>query len=174
MYSLYYFLLSSVHRTAPGSGMSPFSRYGTAFNAPGSPFGMSPFATARDLPPLGPLHDPWGRLTGRAVPGFPAPVPQPPWGLKPDPAVIERREQEERERERERERLRREREERERREREEKQRKQLEQQVIIIYYKLFYLFLNLQILYTLFQKVTRKVYLNYFILNANNYCIYEI
>lgn len=117
-----------MHRTAPGSGISPFGRYGTAFNTPGSPFTMSPFAP-RDLPPLGPLHDPWGRLAGRTVPGFPAPVPQPGWGLKPDPSVIERREQEERERERERERLRREREERERREREEKQRKQLEQQV---------------------------------------------
>lgn len=117
-----------IHNSFPGTGMSPFTRYGTAFNAPGSPFGMSPFATARDLPPLGSIHDPWGRLQ-RTVPGFPAPVPQPTWALKPDPAAIERREQEERERERERERLRREREERERREREEKQRKQLEQQV---------------------------------------------
>lgn len=108
--------------------MSPFSRYGTAFNAPGSPFAMSPFPGARELPPLGPMHDPWSRLQ-RTVPGFPAPVPQSPWGLKPDPAVLERREQEEREREREREKYRREREERERREREEKQRKQLEQQV---------------------------------------------
>lgn len=109
--------------------MSPFSRYGTAFNAPSSPFSMSPFPGARELPPLGPMHDPWSRLQ-RAVPSFPpAPVPQSPWSLKPDPAVLERREQEERERERERERLRREREERERREREEKQRKQLEQQV---------------------------------------------
>lgn len=134
--------LHLVHRTATGSGISPFSRYGTAFNAPGSPFSMSPFPSTRDLPPLGPLHDPW-RLQ-RTVPGFPAPVPQAPWGLKPDPSILERREQEERERERERERCRREREERERREREEKQRKQLEQQVsfLTIYNKIWFFFLR--------------------------------
>lgn len=115
--------------------MSPFTRYGGGFST-GSPFGVSPFASARDLP-LSHLHDPWRGLQ-RTVPGFPPSVslpptlpglgPPAPWTLKPDP-ILEQREREEREREqRERERLRREREERERREREEKQRR-LEQQV---------------------------------------------
>ncbi|KAL3274149.1 hypothetical protein HHI36_015563 [Cryptolaemus montrouzieri] len=121
-----------------GSTLSPFNRYGAA-GFPGatpSPFGMSPFASTRDMG-LSSLHDPWRNLQ-RTVGGFPPSVnplppslpglpPPAPWTIKPDP-ILEQREREAREREeRERERLRREREERERREREEKQRR-LEQQ----------------------------------------------
>ncbi|XP_045478502.1 extensin-like isoform X3 [Harmonia axyridis] len=121
-----------------GSTLSPFSRYG-AGGFPGagpSPFGLSHFASTRDMG-LGGMHDPW-RSMQRSVGSFPPSVnplpptlpglpPPAPWSIKPDP-ILEQREREAREREeRERERLRREREERERREREEKQRR-LEQQ----------------------------------------------
>lgn len=99
--------------------MSPFSRYGSAFPNPAA-FGMSPYpAPGRELPPLG-LHDPWRSVSAlqRTVTGYPGPTG--PWGLKPDPVALERREQEERERER----IRRERE----RERERERKQQLEQQ----------------------------------------------
>ncbi|PNF16642.1 hypothetical protein B7P43_G06435, partial [Cryptotermes secundus] len=82
-----------------GSGVSPFGRYPATFGGPNSAFpglGTSVFPPPRDLPPLpalGPVHDPWSRLQ-RTAGGFPTSAASP-WGLKPEPSPLERRELEE-------------------------------------------------------------------------------